>query len=200
MAIGAIWDFMVEKPELLAAILTVILTAIWQLFTVVITPRAKVIWGVTSDTIFGVPYYPSPTEEIPQPQMRKNYFYTRNVWIWNNGSAAAEDLQVSFNWKPEHIDWFPYFKIEETHLTNGRYMISLAQLNPKTGMNIAMLSANNELPDITGMWHNGRNAKRIQFLNQRRFPTWVNVVVALIMLLGIAAAVYLMILLIQFFV
>lgn len=198
MGIDQVWAFLNEKPAVMAAILTFFLTVFWQFFTRIVSPKPKVTWGTTNENVFGVPYTPLPTEEQPNPAPRKNFFYARNLWIWNGGNASAESVEITLNWKPEHIDWYPYFNVEEKFLQNDHYMICVPEINPKTGLSISMLSMNNSLPDVTGIWSKGHNAKKIEFMNQRKFPMWFNILGTLILLLGLAASVYLVILLIQF--
>lgn len=195
-----VWQFLISYPAVLAALITFALTVGWQLITRVFAPRPSVTWGITNHSVLRVPFTPPATEEEPEPAQRTNAFYVRNLWLWNGGRALAEDVELLFNWKPQHVERYPQLKAGETFFEDGRYLLTLERVNPREGVNFSMLSLNVELPEAIHVRAKGFPARQVTFMNQRRFPAWLNFFIAAIMLLGVFAAVYLSLLVIRLFI
>lgn len=194
-----VWTWLTQYPAVLAALITFVLTVSWQLITRVLVPRPSVIYGVTNNNIFLVPFTPPATEENPAPPTVRNPVYARTIWLWNGGRAMAEEVELLFNWKPQHMERFPQLKADESVFEDNRYLLTLERVNPREGVNFNFLSFNAELPDLVHVRCKGFSAKAVPFINQRRFPAWVNFLVAAIMLLGVFAFIYFVLLVVRLF-
>lgn len=102
----------------------------------------------------------------------------------NSGTAIAEDVEVAFNWPPQHMEWFPHIPTTVTRQPDGRYILTIQRLNPKEGVTMALLSLNQEHPSLLHVRCKGFAGRMIAFRSQQIFPMWVNVLVALLMILG----------------
>lgn len=200
MSWSAAFAFLVANPAILAALLTFVLTVSWQLVTRVFAPQPKLIWGVTRDSTLLVPWTPPPSEHDPVPAPRTLAHHVRSIWLWNGGRGMAEDVELLFNWRPPHMERFPQLKAEETTFPDNRFLLTLERVNPREGINFNLLSAGPELPLLIHVRCKGFPATEVTFINQRRFPNWINAIVAALMLLGLAAALYLLIIVVLQFV
>lgn len=187
--------FLTTYPAVLAALITFVLTVSVQLVRGVFAPRPRLIWGVTNNNLFVVPFVPLATEEVPNPPQQISSYYARNIWLQNVGSAVAEDVEVVWNWKPQHLERYPHFPATEHTQGDNRYVMTFARLNPREGVNFGMLSLNAQHPDVTLLRCKGFSARQVPFSNQRRYANWVLLLVAGDMLLGLFAVIYLLVLL-----
>lgn len=218
MTLDQLVNWLLEYPEILAALVTFGLAVAWQLATRVFAAKPKLRWGLTSDTVFLVPLTPEPQPALPagaaaapadeaetpppraqvpdQPAATQPTggiqalpphaaYRARNLWLVNTGSAAAEDVELAFNWPPQHMEWYPHLPTTVTRQPDGRHILTISRLNPKEGVNFSLLSLNQEHPGLMHVRCKGHGAKRIEFRRQQIFPLWLNLLVGGLMLLGV---------------
>lgn len=173
--------------------------------------KPRIRWGLTSDTVFLVPLLPAlqsdlptgavappdgnaTTPQLPVPVTTRAAgieampphaaYRARNIWLVNSGSAPAEDVELAFNWPPQHVEWYPHIPTGVTKQPDGRHIVTISRLNPKEGVNFSLLSLNQEHPDLLHVRCKGFGGKSIRFRSQQIFPMWVNLLVGALMLLG----------------
>lgn len=122
---------------------------------------------------------------------------TASIVSENSGLEPAKNVEYTFNWKPPIYTVFPgrAFQAEDTAM--GRWSIKLESLAPGEVFGIEIMSINQELPLISAMRSDEAAAKLITMVPQRQFPLWFNRLVAAVFILGVATALYLLALLIE---
>lgn len=204
--------WLLEYPQILAALVTFALGITLQLGLRVFAAKPRLRWGITSDTIFLVPMVPkapaqlpdgavaAPADEgatmppapaeAPPPQTGvqalppHEVYRSRTLWLVNSGTAIAEEVEVAFNWQPQHMEWYPHIPTTVTRQPDGRHILTISRLNPKEGVTFSLLSLNQEHPNLLHVRCKGFGGKPLAFRSQQIFPLWVNVLVATLMFLG----------------
>lgn len=110
--------------------------------------------------------------------------------ITNRGRMAAKNVEVIFNFRPQHYERFPPLPITEQTLPDGRFMLTIGMLNPKEFVSIGLLSADGLLPNLTLVRCEGYGAKQIKSIPMRLYPMWFNVSAAVAMLFGVFSFLY----------
>lgn len=209
-----IWAWLLKYPQVLAGLITFTLGVLLQLVLRVFAAKPRLRWGQTSDTIFLVPITPAPaqnqiptgaitappTEGDPLPaapaqlparpltgvgSLPEHHVYrSRTIWLVNSGTAIAEDLEIAFNWAPQHLEWYPHLPLTVTRQPDARYILTIGRLNPKEGVTLSLLSLNQEHPLLMHVRCKGFQGKQIPFRAQQVFPWWIQGIVAILMFLG----------------
>lgn len=126
--------------------------------------------------------------------------HTASIRVINVGREVARNVELVFNWKPQYLNRWPLRDFEERYLVDGRYMISFTTLAPKEETGLEILSVNRDLPDIVHVRSSEGVAERVQMLWIRQQPKWLWALGSTLMYFGIAAVIYVLILLLQFLV
>jgi hypothetical protein len=136
------WVFdALRRPEMQAAILTVA----FEVMTRTISPRIKLNWAVSSQDAHLVPRPGAPANSVlPSPTILK-----RQIWVQNDGRAAAENVEVVLDHGPEHFDIWPHVDYSPATSSQGNLIISVALLDPRAYFVITMLDGTTELPAVT---------------------------------------------------
>lgn len=132
----------------------------------------------------------SPTQTV-----KTNSFIIRNA-----GRESATKLELVFNWKPMCLNLWPVRHYEEFPQPDGRYVLIFDSLAPGEILGIELLSVNGSLPDLTTVRSAQCVAENINMYPQPIVSTATRRIAATLIVLGIAAFVYLSIVLIQFLV
>jgi hypothetical protein len=119
--------------------------------------------------------------------------------ILNTGKETATKVEITFNWRPMYLNVWPIRRYEEHTDKDGRYTLILENLSPKESMNCELLSINKSLPELVSVRSEQCLAKLINMQPQPILSNWARFLIKGVFLLGLAAAVYLSISLIQFF-
>jgi hypothetical protein len=191
MAQALAW--LLEYPQVLAALLTFGLGLILQVALQVFAAKPRLRWGITSDTVFLVPstdhqVVPVATDEpsLTDPALiaRHEVYRSRTIWLENSGTAIAEEVELAFNWRPQHIEWFPHIPTTVVRQPDNRYILTVSRLNPKEGINFSLLSLNEEHPNLMHVRCKGYPGKPLAFKSQQIYPRWFNFFVGTLLLLG----------------
>ena len=121
-----------------------------------------------------------------------------SISVSNVGRAAAKGVEIVFNWKPAYINFWPLRAYEETIHPDGRYSIHLESLSPKEVFGIELLSINNELPDLVNVRSEQIISKEKILIPQIVSPMWLMSVLWTLLTLGLMAAVYIVLSIIEF--
>jgi hypothetical protein len=134
---------------------------------------------------------PNPPAQVPAPAQSgvmslppHDTYRSRTIWSVNNGTAIAEDVEIAFNWPPQHLEWYPHLPTTVTRQPDGRYILTISRLNPREGVNFALLSLNQDHPSLLHVRCKGFAGKQIPFRSQQVFPMWINGMVLILMVLG----------------
>ncbi|MDR9777379.1 hypothetical protein RJJ65_33030 [Rhizobium hidalgonense] len=114
---------------------------------------------------------------------------TREIWVTNTGRAAVEDIEIVFNWEPQHFEIWNPREYSQAHLLNGRFSLKVPTLAGKEFFSVALLSTA-PLPEIVNVRSKNSIAKPFMLLPTRQFPTWFNVIGLALLILGMAIVIY----------
>lgn len=132
----------------------------------------------------------SPTQTV-----RTNSFIIRNA-----GKEPATKVELVFNWKPMCINVWPVRHYEEHLDQDGRYILIFDSLSPTEVLGIEVLSVNGELPNLITVRSTQCVAQNIEMYPQPIVSSSLRIMVTMLMAIGLAATIYLLIILIQFLV
>jgi hypothetical protein len=123
---------------------------------------------------------------------------THSFIIRNAGRETASKVELVFNWKPMCLNLWPVRHYQEHMEPDQRYVLLFENLAPREVIGVEVLSVNQDLPNMVV----ARSAECVaQWINMYPQPVvnrFVRVAAAALMALGLAAAVYILLLLLQF--
>lgn len=169
-----------NSVELQGVLLAAMLAAVGYLLRLAFVPKGRVWWSEVFSNLYLVPQTDGSTLRINAVR------YT----IMSHGRKEVENLEVSFNWQPQHIDIYPHTPWTPTLNPDGRWIISFSTVNSGEFIMIAMLAANAECPQITNVRFKGGAAKRIETVPQQVHPRWKLYAASFVMFAGLAAIVW----------
>lgn len=111
--------------------------------------------------------------------------------IINQGRLPAKNLEVVFNYRPQHYDRHPHLPIKEAQLQDNRFVLTIGMLNPKERLAITTLDVGRPLPDLTLVRCEGHGAKEVRTVPQRVWPRWLNWMSMALLLIGVFSVLYL---------
>jgi hypothetical protein len=175
----------------------------------IVTPRGRVKWAVTHQYTFltranppqppptqqpappatGTQVVPAATAQLAQPLL----VFTRTIWVQNVGRAAVDDVEIIFSNRPHHFEVWPQRLYREDNNPAGNLAIRLNGLNPREWVTITMLNVAVQLPLVTNVRWKGGVATEAPMAPQQVFPRLVRLLVAGLMLSGIAFWLYLIV-------
>ncbi|WP_041463910.1 hypothetical protein [Pelodictyon luteolum] len=131
----------------------------------------------------------------PAQTVRTNSFIIRNA-----GRDSATKLELVFNWKPMCINLWPIRHYEEHIEPDRRYVLIFDSLAPGEALGVEVLTVNEDLPNLVTVRSVQCMAQNINMYPQPVISSTVRRAATVLMALGLAAAVYLGIILLQFLV
>lgn len=132
----------------------------------------------------------SPTQTI----------HTSSLVLKNAGRETATKIELVFNWKPLFINVWPSRHFTEHTETDNRYILIFDSLAPNETVGCELLSVNVALPALIVARSDQCVAQTIEMYPQPVVKNWQRRVGIFLVLSGMALAVYLAILLLQFLV
>ncbi len=135
-------------------------------------------------------------EVISQTQtVKTNSFIVRNA-----GRESATKVELVFNWKPMCLNLWPVRHYEEHVESDKRYVLIFDNLAPGEALGLEVMSVNIDLPSLVNVRSEQCIAQNINMYPQPVVSNAVRVAATGFMALGLGAAVYLAIILVQFLV
>jgi hypothetical protein len=180
-----------EIVSLLVPVLTLILTAIFK-------AKAKIQVALPHQFTFLVqqPLLDATGNQVSSTQTVK----TNSFIIRNAGRESATKVELVFNWKPMCLNLWPIRHYDDYVEPDNRYVLIFDSLAPGETLGIEVLSVNLDLPTLLTVRSTQCLAQNINMYPQPVVSNTVKAFVAVLLTLGLAAAVYLSILLVQFLV
>lgn len=125
---------------------------------------------------------------------------TNSFIIRNAGRETATKVELVFNWKPMCLNIWPVRHYEEHIEPDRRYVLIFDSLVPGEVLGVEVLTINADLPNLVTVRSAQCIAQSLDMYPQPAVSNSVRNVIAVLMALGLATAVYLSILLVQFLV
>jgi hypothetical protein len=158
-------------------------------------PRARLVQGIrhASTLLLDEPTLANDGKIIDS----KKIVRFAQISFVNTGSEPATNLQITFNWKPQHYSLWPHRKFSVDTSPDDRFTILAGTLPPKDSIAIDILTVNGELPAITSAQCDECTAKNMPLAAQEVHPTWKLATACWFMAVGLGATVYFMISILQ---
>lgn len=131
---------------------------------------------------------------IQQTQSARTVSYL----LKNTGTETAKNIELVFNWKPLCINIWPSRHVKEHIESDKRYVMMFDNLAPNEYVGIELLNVNAESPDLITARCEQCVAKAVELYPQPAVKPWIARTASALMLLGVAAAIYIALLTLQF--
>ena len=128
----------------------------------------------------------------------KQSVHTRSVTVRNSGRETANNLELVFNWKPLCINVWPSRSYKVEIAPDDRYILKFDSLSPNETLGLEVMSLNQQLPELVTVRSDQCTGKFVAMYPQPVVSSRKRALAVTLMLLGMAAAVYLSTLLVQF--
>lgn len=162
------------------AILLAILTGLAGRF---LAARGKLIWSVSHQHFYALPRLDADGSFPVR---------TQQIWFQNAGRSSIQDIEIILNWRPQHFEiWNPRQYATAT-LPDGRLLITLPNLSGQEAFTLSMIDTFKDLPAVLNIRCNGGPVTNIAMMPQRVWPNWVLMIVAVIMIAGVTAGLFLL--------
>jgi len=125
---------------------------------------------------------------------------TNSFIIRNAGRETANKVELVFNWKPMCLNLWPVRHFDSYVEPDSRYVLIFDSLAPDEILGVEVLAVNQDLPTLLTVRSAQCLAQNINMYPQPVVSNAIKGVAVLLMALGLAATVYLTILLVQFLV
>lgn len=181
-----------EIVALVVPLITVLLNGVFR-------SKAKVQYALPHQFNYIVhePLIDPQTKNILRPtqSVQTNSFFIRNA-----GREAATNLELVFNYEPKCLNIWPLRHCERHVEPDGRYVMIFASLAPKETIIAETLTINSDPPALITVRCDQCAGERIAMYPQPVVGSFKRNSFFFLLLLGMASAVYIAILVIQFLV
>jgi len=159
------------QNTLFSALITLVGTLVGRM----LIARSRIVWGVSHGFVFQVKRDPA------QPA---TMFYTMTVVVQNVGRAPATEVEVHFNFTPEHFQIWPTLVYDMVTNPEGRFTIKIGNLGKREYFTLELLSTN-ALPEVLRVRSPNGDAKKVPMAPRQVFPAWVNRSLFALLILGL---------------
>jgi hypothetical protein len=137
-------------------------------------------------------------DESGAPQRRLHAVRAASVFVHNGGREVADEIEIVFNWKPQHLNVWPQRQYSQTTNPESRFIMKLESLGPKEFLGIDLLSVDAELPELIQVRSRYGVGRRINMVPQELQPKWKIITALFLFFAGLAATLYVLIAFLQF--
>lgn len=183
------------SKELISGAITVCL---W-VATRVLQPKVNLQYGFPHGFTFLIDQqYVDPATNQQSP---RTLVHSRTYLVRNEGNRPATDVQLVFNYKPQHKNLWPVRHFMEDVDQQDRYIMTFDNLAPKEYVSIEALAVQPfTLPELLSVRSEQAVGRRIAVVMYEQFPAWKRRLARLLALIGIGASIYLLMVFIQWLV
>ena len=174
------------KSILIALFLTVSGTSIIR----ILQPSSKVVWSTTHGFNFHVPVLDPDNPEKYLPN--KASYFTQTIFVQNTGKGTAEDVELIFNYKPEHFQIWPITPYKEEIHKDNRFSLRVEHLSPRENFSVELLGTH-ELPRLLRIRTQSKEGMEILMSPSQVYSRWIHILVAALMFSGAFLIVYLIV-------
>lgn len=161
--------------EMQNRVIPVLLTAVIGMIGRYLSAKPRVVWGVSHQFAFNVG---------PRTEEATGIIYTRSLIVQNMGRAAARDINVIFNFKPNHYQLWPHQNYTTSDNPEKNHIILVPSLGKGNHFRIEMVSVF-DLPIAMTVRDSGGDRKQVDLRQVQQFPSWVYRMILALMVLGI---------------
>ena len=124
--------------------------------------------------------------------------HTQSIMTWNPGRETATRIQMVFNWKPLCVNVWPPRHFDEHLEPDSRYVMIFDSLAPTEYLGCEIMSLNRELPNLVTVRCDQCIAQAITMYPQPLISPAKRRIGAALVLAGLGAAIYLLLILLQY--
>ncbi len=136
----------------------------------------------------------NPQGQVVQPNQLA---HTASVVLHNKGRATATNVELVFNYSPMCINFWPLRSYTEKVLADGRHVYKFDSLAPDEYVGVELLSINKDLPGLFNARCDQVVATDVRLVPHQVVAQWKIQAVLVLSLMGMAAAVYLLLVVLQ---
>ena len=175
----------ISTPEARSGLISLLVIVASTYIVRWIQPKSRVVWSSPHAFSFVTP----SNDANPAGSI----VHTATVWVQNVGRSTAEDVEVHFNFQPQHFEVFPTRKNSCEINPDGFFAISTPNLTAREHFTIQLLSVASNLPSIQNVrWQDG-TAKPIPMGPMQIFSLSVTRIMQALVILGAFTIVYLVV-------
>jgi hypothetical protein len=159
-------------------------------------PKARLVFANPHAFKF---FFPEPLFDAQGKQLRPHQsMHTRSLVINNDGKLTATRIEVVFNWKPQLMNLWPVRPYTDHTQADARYTMRFDSLAPSEHFTLEIVAVNADLPDVITLRCDQCVGAMIETYPQRVLPNWHRRLAIFLVFAGMAAVVYVLILVLQF--
>jgi hypothetical protein len=190
------YEWLIERAqssEVVAVALTFLIAALVRIFR-----RGRLAWSISHQHTFIVPPEAPPEQpgdEVVAPPVVL-VIHTQDIWVQNTGHSPLSNVEVVLNYAPPHYEVWPQREFEAVRNPDDRLIIKVPSLGPREFFTIVMISRE-ELPLVANVRSSEGVARRVRMGPQQILSRPFIELVRVLLFLGILAAVYIAVRLVQ---
>ena len=142
-------------------------------------PKAKLVYWSPHNFLFNL-----TNESVALQTLQTDALTLQNI-----GRKTACNVDIVMSNRPDFFQFAPAIAYHETTLDNGQFVLRIGEMGPKEFVTLQLLSYR-QVPHLLNIRSDAGHAQAIQIQLQRVFPTWLSVLLALLMLVGAGTLIY----------
>lgn len=148
--------------------------------------NSKLSWSYLHGHTYLVPFPANTQAESPPTDQ---LYETQSFYFYNAGRAPAKNIEIIFNFKPQHFELFPVIPYKVSENPDGRTIVSIESLGHKESFNIEQIAAGT-LPTIINVRTESGQAVHKEFWFLPKPPKWHIWLIQGLAFLGILSLLY----------
>jgi hypothetical protein len=176
-----IWFFQTFQKEIASLVVSLIITGVGLLFR----SRVELIWSSPHSWNFLIQ---QPAQQGSPPNMAN--LYTTAIFVQNTGRLPATEVELTFNWEPPNWNIWPLRAYTVSTAPDRRFTLKFDNFAPTESLQLEMV-ANDKLPELSTVRSKECLGKHVTMFPSRSVPKPILYLRYLLIVLGIAACIYL---------
>ena len=165
------------------ALLSLAVMLIGHLLVYYFRPTSRVVWSSPHRFTFLMP----GGDQRPEGHT----VHTQMIWVQNMGRAAAEDLQLVLDFKPQHYEIFPTRSYDDEINPDGRLVIKVPNLGIREFFTVQLISVGGQLPELMNLVTKDGQARQINMGPMQIFSPRAMFAFGFVFYTGVLALIYL---------
>lgn len=173
------WFDQLNTPDVWRSIFAAVVTALIGVLFRYLRPAARIRWGLSHGFAF----------TLTPPNAKPQTLYTQTIFVQNIGRAAASDVEVHLNFKPEHFQLWPSHSFAVETTPDNHFLIRLKNLGRNREWFTIEMVSGSALPAILRVRTADGEAPQVPMAPTQQFPRWFRNIFLALIVLGVFTAV-----------
>lgn len=173
------------QKEIASLIISLITTGVLFLFR----SRVRLIWSSPHSWNFLITPPPPPTGQAAAPSFG---VYTASIFVQNSGRIPATEVELTFNWEPPNFNIWPVRPYTTHKSLDGRFTLLFPNLAPREYLQIELLG-NAQMPALVTVRSKECVGELVRMQPMLVVERWLLYIRWTLIILGMAAIIYLLI-------